>query len=692
MVRSVLNPEIDYEETRTVDKSDIGYDATQFEVELFPNIAAVIALGAIRYTFSDKNILYVPVYLINNGAVKDQIGVYEFLASQLTQLMDEDNDIDIDRLQSPIPLYYNFFTEKFLKTEQANSVITLSSGTPVRQTDEPVLDSDEEVEADEWTSPNKPTVLEDVLGEEGNEEKESETIKRLNREMREKEAYKPQKDDVWIKKFMRNGSYSLVDNEAGGDCLFAVIRDAFSSVGQEKSVASLRKIVSDAANETVLKNYKEHYDMYYAELSKLTARQLVLRDKLRVLEVQFETAPSRSEKLNISQKAKPLSEELNRTELEKKNAKELINEFKWMAGITTLAKLKAKIKTCKFWAEGWAINVLERVLNIKLIILSSENYRVGDVDNVLQCGDMVDEDIRKSGTFTPKYYIITSYRGDHYILITYNGTRIFDFSTLPNAVKQMVITKCMEDSSDKGIYNLIPDFQNFKDKELGPKGDAVPRTDSGAEDIDLPSKEPSDEGYKQMRNVKFDPEVVFQFYSKSSGKPKPGKGAGEKISKGKILEFTGLVNITDWRKVLSNFYITTKPFMVDGKQWTSVEHYYQGSKFRKKNPEFYATFSLDSGSDLSRSPEMAKGAGGKTGKYKGKQIRPKSIKIDAEFFDSGENERAMFKAQMAKYKSDALAKKVLMATKNAKLQHFVRGQPAIIFYDTMKIREMLGKD
>ena len=52
----------------------------------------------------------------------------------------------------------------------------------------------------------------------------------------------------------------------------------------------------------------------------------------------------------------------------------------------------------------------------------------------------------------------------------------------------------------------------------------------------------------------------------------------------------------------------------------------------------------------------------------------------------------MFKAQMAKYKSDALAKKVLMATKNAKLQHFVRGQPAIVFYDTMKIREILGKD
>lgn len=87
---------------------------------------------------------------------------------------------------------------------------------------------------------------------------------------------------------------------------------------------------------------------------------------------------------------------------------------------------------------------------------------------------------------------------------------------------------------------------------------------------------------------------------------------------------------------------------------------------------------------------MAKGAGGKTGKVNKKQFRPKKIKIDADFFTSKENERAMYRAQMAKYKQVDEARRVLMATKDAKLQHFVRAKPPIIFYDTMKIREVLS--
>ena len=63
--------------------------------------------------------------------------------------------------------------------------------------------------------------------------------------------------------------------------------------------------------------------------------------------------------------------------------------------LNNLDKFRAKVQTCKFWAETWAINVLERALNIKLIILSEYNFNHGDFGNVLQCGNMVDDDISK---------------------------------------------------------------------------------------------------------------------------------------------------------------------------------------------------------------------------------------------------------------------------------------------------------
>ena len=70
---------------------------------------------------------------------------------------------------------------------------------------------------------------------------------------------------------------------------------------------------------------------------------------------------------------------------------------------------------------------------------------------------------------------------------------------------------------------------------------------------------------------------------------------------------------------------------IDNKNRASVEHYYHAQKFKKNNPDFYNQFSLDSGSELSKNPSMAKGAGGKTGKYKNKQVRPKSVKADEDF-------------------------------------------------------------
>jgi predicted NAD-dependent protein-ADP-ribosyltransferase YbiA (DUF1768 family) len=717
MVKSLIDDSITYTETATIDEGDFGYDAIQFDIELFPNMMAGVALGNVRYTYADKGVLYIPVYLTKDDTVLQQIGVYEFLASQYTQLLDEDDDFDVTLLSNPLPLYFSFFTKQYLqkllgtKTLEEDDeeeeigdedVGDMEPEPEKKTTSDPAVTGfeEEEIETDQWSSPNDETVLSEILKETDDTEKDDVEMHRkaMEASVEERSSYKEKKRDQWIKKFMKSSKYKLLDNEGGGDCLFATIRDAYKGT-KNITVAQLREVLSKHATQKVFNDFKEQYDMYNTEKQATYQRMLTLKNDITALKVQFQTAPSRDEKKKIMAEANAKIEDFRKAKREHKYAIENMSDYTWMHGVDTLAKFKEKIKTCRFWGETWTINVLEKALNIKLVILSKPSFDAADFGNVLLCGNMVDSETEAARIFKPKYYIVVAYTGNHYMLVLYKNKRIFTFNTLPYAIKELIVNKCMEGSD--GIYNFIPRFKALKDSISGeqPESPVVERkegkvantpspvTDSGAEDIGMPEEEIFDEGFENMRDVSFNEDIVFQFYSKSRDM-KPGKGAGEKIKKEDVMKFAELAGIKNWRKVLSNFY--EGEFTLDGKRWLSVEHFYHASKFKKGNPEFYALFSLDSDSELSKSPLMAKGAGGKTGKVNKKQFRPKKIKIDADFFTSKENERAMYRAQMAKYKQVDEARRVLMATKDAKLQHFIRAKPPIIFYDTMKIREVLS--
>jgi len=469
---------------------------------------------------------------------------------------------------------------------------------------------------------------------------------------------------------MKNKNYSIQDNEGGGDCLFATIRDAFSNIAQQTSTTKLRKKLATEATQQVFDGYKEQYDMYSASIVRDTNKIKELANEYAQIKQRFGDVIDRNEQKALILHGKEVKAEHDRLLNEKKVTTDILKEYKFMKGVENLEQFKKIVRHCDFWADTWAISTLERILNIKFIILSSENYKNGDEKNVLQCGQLNDAILEQRGIFTPEFYIIVEHTGNHYKLVGYKKKMIFKFSEIPYDIKKMIYEKCMEKNA--GPFAIIPDFQKFKASQ---KKTVI--KEAVYEDLTE----------SKLRGL-YNDEIVFQFYSKSLDKPLPGKGNGEKIPNDRLMEYASLSGMPQWRKKLSNFWI--QPFTLDNHKWASVEHYYQGSKFKKTHPEFYLSFSLDSGTDLSKDPGMAKAAGGKTGKFKGELIRPHEVTADSDFFGKRQK-KEMYSAQYAKFTQNEDLKQLLLATGEAKLTHFSKGSPPVVFDELMLIRDKIRR-
>jgi predicted NAD-dependent protein-ADP-ribosyltransferase YbiA (DUF1768 family) len=676
MVLSKIDSDVSYPELKSVDTSDLKMEANLYQLEI-KGVDVIIAVGSAKNTFEDKNIMYFPIYLVKYNNKVVQIGVYEIKASDYMSLLDEDNNLDVEKINDP--LIYSFVTEKFLNK------IALKPEVPLLRLPSKKGEEGEEKEEDEDEEEEEEKVENEYneFYEIPEERKDIFVFTKgvplpplLNEETAKqakdyKEKYHANPKDTWVTKFMKNKFYDIIDNEGGGDCLFATIRDAFSSIAQHTSVNKLRKKLSKDVTEKVFLNYKEHYDMYNAALIRDTQLIKELEAEYLMLQQRFAEVIDRNEQKLISSEAKKVKEQHDRLVKEKKVTVEILREYKFMKGIDTLEAFKTKIRHCDFWADDWAITTLERILNIKFILMSSEIFKSGDMKNVLQCGHLSDETLLQRGRFTPEFYIIVDHTGSHYKVISYKKKMIFKFSEIPYDIKKMIADKCMEKNA--GPFAIIPDFVKFK---------------SGHVRQEMKETQYEDLSESKLRGL-YNDDIVLQFYSKSLDKPLPGKGSGEKIPSERLKEFSELATIPQWRKKLSNFWV--QPFSLDNHQWASVEHYYQGSKFKKTSPDFYLSFSLDSGTDLSKDPVMAKAAGGKSGKYKGELLRPVEVSVDSDFFGS-RHKKEMYAAQYAKFSQNEDLKNLLIATNEAKLTHFMRGKEPAVFDELMLVRDKIKRN
>jgi predicted NAD-dependent protein-ADP-ribosyltransferase YbiA (DUF1768 family) len=686
MVVSKIDKSVSYPEIKSIMADDKELTVELYSIEVKEK-DIVVAIGNPNHTYSDKSIVYHPIYMIKKSGKAVQIGVYEMLTTDVISLTDDDGVIDVEKLSEP--LIYIFVTKSFIDTHR---MVPPDEDSKLSQNDsdkEDVDDKNQDKKDSEQKniddinpadtsesgdmlsipsyradifSLDSNTIIPAMLPEESAEDAKRESLMYKDGDM---------KSASWIQKAMKNMNYNLIETDNTGDCFFDAIRKAFAQIGQITTVAQLRKKLSREVNEELFNNYSEQY-------TKAAQTVLVEQKNAKTLETEYNNYKelvsntiSSTEQNEHIKNAKIIAQQHNNAISSKKNAHEIYNEFKFMKKVKSVDELVKIVQTPEFWADAWAISTLERLLNVKFIILSSE-YAKNDPNNILQCGMNIDTHLESKGSFEPEFYIIMEYTGQHYRVITYKNKAIFKYSELPYDIKEMIVTKCMERKS--GPFILIPDFRVL------------------AEAIDADSLK----GNEQVVNIDIltsvEPGIVFQFYEKSMDKP-PGKGSGEKIEPPeRRLEFSQLApkgEYPNWRRKLDNtWYHEKTPLEIDERKWNSVEHYVQASKFKNTAPEFYNEFTAESNSEISKNVDLAIAAGSKNGKKGKNVIRDPKHKIDPEFYGKNEKE-AITKAMTVKFTEIPHFRGLLKATKNATLNKYIPKYSPEVDVNLITIRNTL---
>ena len=672
MVASNIKPEIEYNESKKINEEDKGHSTSVYEAEILEKRVA-ICIGKIKYTYTGKDVVYYLVYLIKDEVVKSQIGVLELRAKDLSNYMDNDDSIDIEKFAKDGNhfLLYGFVNKDYLELSKSDPSVFFLQKVSIDEPESKEFVEEEEKELNvlELQQKYNPLVkkrekTEEEITKDIFEKIENADIPELLKEETKTDADKLKNDSAnsnWVQKFMKNDNFRVQTIPGDGDCFFTVIKEAFRQIGKKTTIEKLRNIVANSVNPELYDHYSAIYHGFLNEILENEAKIKKIKENIRQLREREKTITNKADAVQIVNQIDALIGDGKKFTKYIENANRDIGHYVFMEDVKSLDELRVKLRSSSYWADEFAISKLEEKLNIKMIIMSEENYKSGAEDQVMKCVTGTDQNIANP---TPEFYIMTSYTGNHYNLISYKDKKILKFSEIPYYIKTLIVNKCIERNA--GVFSHITDFRNFQ-------------TNFGIDAVNnsyLPELVQSD---------KFDDTIHFMFYNNSAD-AKPGKGNGEKIGKNDMLEFRDLQLVKDWRRKLDDEYVS--PFLFANKNWQTVEHYYQASKFKNGFPDFYASFSLDSSSEISNDVKKAKAAGGKTGKYEKQLLRPKEVKLDSDFY-GGRDKVERSNSVMAKFEQSPELKKMLLDTKKAKLLHFVRGSEPEIDDVLMEVRTKL---
>lgn len=655
MVVSRIDSSVVYSENKNINPNDVKRESRLYQI-MWNGLNIIIAVGSQKIT--SHNITYFPIYLVKTNNSVIQIGLFEILTNKIDKYLDSNRALKIEKLGEP--LIYTCITKKMVQQMRKIAESNIKE-------DELTDDEDEDpVEIAEAAITNRlfiPNNRNDIFVLSKNVPLQKELRPETHKDALDaRQKYHAATSDIWINKFMQNKNYYIDTIEGSDTCFFTAIKDAYASINQHTTVEKLKNKLSLSVTEDMFRYFKNAHELLITSDEKIKAQLKQLQKQNEVLKVQLTKTINRDLQYKLIMEGEKNLALFNRLKNEKKMVDYHLQEYRYLKSVRTLDDFIKKIKTCDFWAETWAISAVELMLNVKFIILSYDEFNNADLNHVLVCG--LAPSVKK--IVIPEYYIILSKTKNNYHLVSYKNHKIFTQKELPFDIQTIIKDKCVEENG--GRFEMIPGF-------MANRGESE---QSGGGLDNSPHTNP-----KYLNT--FDNNIVFRFYEKSSNRP-PGKNSGEKLNIEFIHEYGELTNIPDWRKKLANTWV--QPFVLDGHKWSSVEHYYQASKFKKYNHDFYLDFSLDSNNELSKNVSMCQSVGGTSGKYNGKVFREKHVVIDPAFYSHLKN-KVLHDAQYAKFSQNPELKELLLATKNAKLLYHKKGRPPEVYYELMIVRKEL---
>ena len=593
MVKSRISlQDVVYIEDPSIELEDKSKELVQYTIPLFEYPKNTIALGKKCTRLEKKGIIYHNCYLItNNNGIK--VGVFEFPRHHYESYLEHENPNEI--MCSKLLPHLLLFSDARQHVQQSQH--TLNAGKTL-STLEPYTTA-------RLALPHVETMPFSL------------------------DMVKPDIQDD--SHYLGIANISYLPNTDLVSCLSMVLYKYLNQTEKE-TTAYLNGILADHISASMFDTLKTMYAILQEKQQSNKVRlkevkQSLLENKKAIKniheqDVEFQT---------MMEDIKTFTMQSQHIQANQKYIKSLLKDKEYLQNIEDLQTFKEYIKSGEYVCEPWTIDIFERLMNIKIILLSK------DIPQWLVCSRQSPFPHNMS-LFNPMYYVVLEFVDNDYSIMQVNGVSLLTFQTLPLVIKDLVINRCLEQS--EGLYANIPLFVKYKQFKL---------TKEQQQDL----KEP-------VLDLEPDKDrLVISDTLKKHGNP--GTVPFERMEFEHLID-SQLVRDKQWREKLADNYMKSDArFKLGDRDWASVNHYVTAQQLKQRDPKKSDKLSLNTGSSLS------------------KKVIPYMLGDD--------NDR--YGAVFAKFSQNPQLKDMLLQTGDAELYMYIPGKPHIRLNSLEKVRDVI---